>query len=191
MILLRTSAKRAAGQWHAPLGWHATATSVLALTLSACAPALDWREVRPAGTPLQLLFPCKPRAQQRTLSLAAVPVAWTLQACQADSLTWALSHADVADPVRVAPALAELKAAAQLKMGSPTAPWGALTPPGATPNVQSGRARFATQGPDKQAVQTHVAVFAHGTRVFQATVLGQTVSDEAANTFFSSLRVLP
>jgi hypothetical protein len=191
MIFLPTAAPPLADPQPARPGRRAIIASAFAFTLSACAPALDWREVRPAGTQLQLLFPCKPTSQQRTVSLAAAPLSLTLQACQAGGLTWALSHADVVNPTRVAPALVELKAAAMSKIGPPTAPWAALATPGTTPNAQSGLAKFAAQGPDKQAVQMHVAVFAHGTQVFQATVLGQTVSAEAANAFFSSMRVLP
>jgi hypothetical protein len=36
-----------------------------------------------------------------------------------------------------------------------------------------------------------LAVFAHGTRVYQATVLGERLPDELADTFFGSLRVSP
>jgi hypothetical protein len=191
MIPHRTLAQRRAAPRPAPRGRRVGVAGTLALTLGACAPVLDWREVRPTGTQVQLLLPCKPTSQQRTVSLAAMPVTLTLQACQAGGLTWALSHADVANPARVAPALIELKAAAVSKMGPPSTAWAAWVTPGATPNAQSGLARFAAQGPDKQAVQMHVAMFAHGTRVFQAAVLGQAVPDEAANAFFSSLRVVP
>jgi hypothetical protein len=167
------------------------AALALAVTLGACTPALDWREVRPSGTQLQVLFPCKPIAQQRTLSLASKPLALTLQACQADGLTWAISHADVADPARVGPALLELKAAMLGKMGPPVAPWTAPVIPGATPHADSGVARFAARGSDQRVMQMQVALFAHGTQVFQATVLGPVVPEDAAGTFFSSMRLRP
>lgn len=157
----------------------------------ACAPSLDWREVRPAGTPLQLLLPCKPTSQQRNVSLAAAVVPLTLVACQAGNLTWALSHADVVDPAQVGAALLALRAAAQAKMGAPTTPWAAMKTAGATPHAESGMAAFAAAGPDGRQVQMHIGVFAHGTRVFQATVLGISIPAEAASSFFSSLRLNP
>ena len=43
--------------------------------------------------------------------------------------------------------------------------------------------------PDGRAVQMQLAVFARGTQVFQATVLGDAVPDDAAETFFASLRL--
>ena len=36
-----------------------------------------------------------------------------------------------------------------------------------------------------------VAVFTHGTRVFQATVLGEQLSTEAVDTFFDGLHIQP
>jgi hypothetical protein len=191
MTVLSRVCHKAAWRFSAARGKRAAMAAALGIALVACAPALDWRELRPAGTQLQLLFPCKPTSQQRTLNLAGAPVALTLHACQAGNLTWALSHADVADPARVASALTELKAAAQIKMGQPEVAWVALITPGATPNAQSGLARFSISGADRQALQMHVAVFAHGTRVFQAAVLGSSVPAEAADAFFSSLRVQP
>jgi hypothetical protein len=168
-------------------------TAILLSTtwLAACAPSLDWREVRPAGTSLQLLLPCKPTSQQRRVSLAKAVVPLTLYACQAGDLTWAVSHADVLDPALVAPALAALRAAAQVKMGAPTLAWAMLPTAGATPNAQSGFASFALRAPQGEGVQMQTAVFAQGTRVFQATVLGAAIPAEAASSFFSSLRLNP
>jgi hypothetical protein len=40
-------------------------------------------------------------------------------------------------------------------------------------------------------MQMQVAVFAHGTTVYQATVLGAALSDDAAQAFFESLRFAP
>jgi hypothetical protein len=165
--------------------------SLLVMTniLAACAPSLDWREVRPVGTSLRLLLPCKPTSQQRSVQLASVMVPLTLYACQAGDMTWAVSHGDVVDPAQVAPALLALRAAAQAKMGAPTQAWAALPTPGATPNAQSGMAAFVTRQSQGEVWQMQTAVFAQGTRVFQATVLGAAVSAEAASSFFSSLRL--
>jgi hypothetical protein len=163
----------------------------LALWFGACAPTLDWREVRPTGTSLVMLFPCKPTSQQRAVMLGAAAVPLTLYACQANELTWALGHADVVDAAQVEPALLALRAAAKAKMGEATTPWAGLFPAGATPQKQSGTAAFAMRGPAGEAMQMQLAVFAHGTRVFQATVLGARIPGEAAGNFFSSVRLNP
>lgn len=157
--------------------------------LLGCAPALDWRDTRPEGSALQLQFPCRPTTQRRDLPLAGVRVNLALHACAAGSQTWGLAVADVAEPARVGPALAELAAAAASKLGAAAGQPLALKVPGATPNAASLRLRLQGRLPDGKAVQMQLAVFARGTQVFQATVLGDTVPDAAAETFFASLRL--
>jgi hypothetical protein len=157
------------------------------LVLAACSPALDWRELRPEGSGVVLLLPCKPNLQQRKLMLAGTAVTLTLAACSAAGATWALAYADVGEPARVATALDELRRSAATNIGAE--PGGALPAavPGATPNA--GNLRFSLSGrlPDGLAVKEQVVIFARGTAVFQATVVGETLAAEAVETFLSSL----
>ena len=53
------------------------------LQLLACAPALNWREVTVAETPLRLQLPCRAHAQERTLQLAGQRVLWRMLVCSA------------------------------------------------------------------------------------------------------------
>ena len=159
--------------------------------LAGCSPTLNWREVRPPESQLLLLFPCKPGAQERRLALAGQPARLTLYACSAAGQTWGLAVADVPDPVRITPALAELVASATANIGgAPSRPAPFLVQ-GATPNPGSLRLRLQGKLPDGKAVHMQVAVFTHGTRVFQATVLGEEVAPDAAEIFFDGLRVSP
>lgn len=164
------------------------AAVALMTALLGCSPALDWREQRPAGSQVQLLFPCKPSEQVRRVTLAGAPVRLSLWACSADGQTWALAHADLADPARVSAALAELRASALANLGAESAAAEPLQVPGATPNPGSQRLRLAGKLPDGSAVQEQVAVFTRGTVVYQATALGPALSDAAAETFITSLR---
>jgi len=66
-----------------------------------------------------------------------------------------------------------------------------LQVPGATPQAASERVRLEGRLPDGRPVQMQLAVFAQGTRVFQATALGEQLPVEAAQTFFGSIRFLP
>ena len=159
-----------------------------AVALGACAPALDWRDVRADAAGLQLQFPCKPVQQQRTLPLAGAPVVLTLLVCSADAHTFGLAHADVADPARVQPALQELAAAALRNIGGSSTRSAAFQLTGATPNAASLRQRLAGRLPEGKPAQMELALFAVGTRVFQASVLGEDLRDEAADTFMASLR---
>ena len=160
----------------------------LAATLAACSPALDWRDVRADDAGLQLQFPCKPVQQQRTLPLAGAPVVLTLQVCDAAGQTFGLAHAEVADPARVRAALQELAAAAARNTASKALRTTALQIAGATPNPASQRQRLGGRLPDGKPVQMELALFAIGTRVFQASVLGEALRDDVVETFIGSLR---
>lgn len=166
-------------------------TLATACTLTGCTPTLDWREVRPAGSQLLALFPCKPSLQQRTVSLTGQPVVMSLHACAAGGQTWGLAVADVAEPARVAPALAALSAAAAANVGAGSSTAATLTVRGATPGPGSQRLLLQGKLPDGTRVTLHTAVFSHGTQVYQASVLGEQVSAGAADTFFEALRVQP
>ncbi|MDO9074336.1 MAG: hypothetical protein Q7U73_13835 [Rubrivivax sp.] len=173
-----------------PLRTRALCVALLACAgLPGCAPALDWRDVRPEGSALQLQFPCRPTTQRRDVPLAGARVNLALHACAAGGQTWGLAVADVVEPARVGPALTELAATAGGNVGAVAGQPLALKVPGATPNDASIRLRLQGRLPDGTAVQMHVAVFARGTLVYQATVLGDAVPDEAAQTFFASLRL--
>ncbi|ODV11881.1 MAG: hypothetical protein ABT20_04820 [Rubrivivax sp. SCN 70-15] len=161
----------------------------LAAALAACSPTLNWRDVRPEGSGAALLMPCRPDEQRRDVTLAGASVKLSMSACRAGAQTWALAHADVVDEARVSAALTELRVAAAANLGASAPQALALNVPGATPNPASQRLRLAGHLPDGTAVEEDVAVFARGTRVFQATVIGPSLSAEGVQTFFTSLRV--
>jgi hypothetical protein len=164
-------------------------TAALTLLLVACTPALNWRDVRPEGSGLLLQFPCRPDQQTRALSLAGPPVRLSLLACAASGLTWGLAHADVGDAARVDVSLRALADASTANLGA--------APPVVLSQAVVGAAgpgsRLKLQGrlPDGAPVQMQVLLFARGTRVFQATVFGEQVPDDAAQTYFESLRLAP
>ena len=163
---------------------------ILACAATACTPVLDWREVRPEGAGLVTLFPCKPAGYARRVPLAGMTVEMSLSACSAGAVTYAVGYADIGQPQLVARALDELVAAAARNIGAT----GALvsTPlvvEGMTPNPQAGRRAFAGQRSDGLRVEEQVAVFVRGTRVYQATVVGERLEVEALETFFGALRL--
>jgi hypothetical protein len=170
-------------------GWLASAFLVFAALLAGCSPALDWREVRVEGRDAFVLLPCKPAAHARQVRLAEGDVKLTLQACQAAGMTWGLASSDVTDPGRVGAALHALREAFAGNLGTSPGEALPLRVTGATPQPQSGRAAYAGRRADGQPLQAQVAVFSRGTVVYQATVLGERLSAEAVDTFFSSLKL--
>lgn len=161
----------------------------VALGVSACAPTLDWREVRPEDGRWVALFPCKPKTHARSVELAGAQVRIHLYACTAAGHTYALSWADLGDPSRVTPALRMLRQATVANLDAPEPVPQPLQVPGMTPNPEALRVRVSGHLPDGQAV-THVAgYFAHATRIHQVNVVGPEPPEEAVQTFFEGLRL--
>jgi hypothetical protein len=165
--------------------------AVVVVLLAGCAPSLDWREVRPEGSGLVGLMPCRPSVYQRSVRLAGPAVPLSLSACSADGLTFALAFADLGDPTRVSTALAELQASALANVSAGRPEPLPLKLEGATPNSASARLRLLGRLPDGKPVEEQVAVFSQGTRVFQATLIGPALPAEVVDTFFGGLRLAP
>jgi hypothetical protein len=159
-----------------------------ALLLAACSPALDWRELRPEDSGAVAMFPCRPSSHARKVVLAGGEVLLTLHACSAADTTWALAFADLADPARVRPALDELRRSATANIAAQETRELALAVPGATPHPGAARLALAGRRADGGPVQEQVAVFAKGTRVYQATVIGAALPEEGLEVFFGGLK---
>jgi hypothetical protein len=159
---------------------------------AACTPALDWRELRPKGSAATAMFPCKPASHARDVRLAGATVSMSMFACSAGDTTFALAFADMKDPSLVGQALDELAQAAhshlQAAASSASQP---LSVPGMTPNARAALWRLQGRLPDGRLVQERVALFAHGTQIYQATILGAVLDAQAQEVFFGALRMHP
>lgn len=170
------------------------APAVLGLSV-ACTPALDWREARPEGANLLLMFPCKPASDVRNLEMQDRVLPVHLHACKTVDQNFALSYVDVGDPALVGPALKQMRESLAAKL-SPQLPGQAssakpLAVQGMTPNPQALTQLLSGQLPDGSAVRGVVAVFARGTVVYQAVVLGTKHDAAAQETFVSGIRFVP
>ena len=157
--------------------------------LCACSPTLDWRQVRPEGWGLDLAMPCRPSNQVRQVPLAGSAVELNLLACGADAHTYAVASADMADPARVGPALQALGDAARVNVQGVVEAERAATVPGMTP--QSAARHWVLRGklPDGTQVREQVVVFAHGLRVFQASLVGPAADEARGKPFFESIEL--
>ena len=171
------------------VGRKAAALLVAIAGLSACSPALDWRQLRPDGWGLVVSLPCRPADLVRQVPLAGPPVELRLLACSADGHTFAMASADMADPARVDPALRALGAAALANVQGRVEAEQAAAGPGMPPYRGARRWQVAGRLPDGAAVREQVLVFARGLRVFQATVVGPQADGNMAQPFFDSIEV--
>ena len=159
-----------------------------ALALTACSPTLNWREVRPEGTALSLLLPCKPDKAEKQVPLGSTPTALRMLGCDAGGLTFAIAAADVAISAQV-PAI--LLAWQQLTLANMKA--------AKADSIQTLKVAGANSAPavwvkatglraDGSPVVGHAAYFAQGATVFQAVIYGAEVKPDVAETYFSGMK---
>jgi hypothetical protein len=157
--------------------------------LVGCSPVLDWREVQPEGGAITAMFPCKVDRHARGVVVAGATTRMHMLVCAAGGITFALSYLDVEVPASVATALAELRSVAAANLGGAESRIAALQVDGMTPNPQAAMLSITGKLPDGVVVQEQAAFFAKGLRVYQASVIGAKVSAEAAETFFTGLKL--
>ena len=123
------------------------------------------------------------------MPLAGPAVELDLVACSADGHTFALASADMADPARVGPALKALVEAARTNVQGRIESERPGSVPGMTPNAEARVLQLQGRLPDGQPVREQVLVFAHGLRVFQASVVGPLADAAHARPFFEAIEL--
>ncbi len=162
--------------------------AVVALAcLTACNPVFNWRDVRPDGTQLALLMPCKPEAAQKTVPLTGQPTEFRLLSCDAGNVTFAVATADVKDAAKVSATLVQWQSAALANMkAAPGTPGAAFKLPGlASAGVL---VKAIGQRVNGQVVSSQAAYFAQGSQVFQVVMYADKVPPDVAETFFLGLK---
>lgn len=170
----------------------AAAALVAALAGLGCSPTFDWREARPEGEGITLMFPCRPVKAERTTRIGAAAVPLRLHSCSAGGATFALAAADAADPSGVTPMLEAFRVQTASNLAGTAREQGPFAPPGATPNPRSARLAIVGARPDGRRVVAEAAFFVKGLRLYQASVLNADAAGgrEAADTFFGAIRLL-
>lgn len=165
---------------------------LMTLALSACSPALNWREVRPEGALLQSLMPCKPETAQRSVPLAGSQTELHLLACEASGLQFAIAWAEVNSAAQVPQALTAWRSASLQAIGVRSAPGDEASTAWAASISGATRVlgvQASGQNPAGGAVQTRAVYFARGTQVFQAAVYGERLPADVLEAFFGGLRL--
>lgn len=163
------------------------ALTAQALILTACNPTFNWRDVRPDGSRLALLMPCKPEKAQKSVAMAGQATELLLLSCDAGGATFGVAIADVKDASKAAAALAQWQSATLANMkAAADAPGAAIKLPGLA--GQGVLVKATGQRANGQAVSSQAAYFAQGAVVFQAVMYADTIAPEVADTFFSGLK---
>jgi len=167
-----------------------TAVVACVLALPGCSPVFNWREVRPEGTRLTVLLPCKPDRAQKVVPLGGQATTLSMLGCDAGGATFAVAVADVGDAARAAPVLAQWQEAAWMNMKAVPASRQPLPLriAGAPAGLNATRVQAQGQRADGTPVSGQAAYFAQGSQLFQAVLYAPQIDPDAAETFFSSLK---
>jgi hypothetical protein len=163
--------------------------TALALLLSACSPALNWRLVRTEAASLTFLLPCKPDRASKVVPLGGQASTLSMVGCEADGAMFALAVADTAVPAQAAELLTQWQSLTLTHMRagahtqSPFLVVGASSPPSPV------RVQAQGQQADGRAVQSQAVYFARGSQLFQAVIYAPKVSAEMADTFFGGIKL--
>lgn len=161
---------------------------ILILALIACSPTLNWREVRPEGTALSLLLPCKPDKAEKQVPLGGKPTALRMLGCDAGGLTFAISAADVGDAAQVPVILLAWQQLTLANMNAAKADSTQALKLAGAPSAPAVWVKANGQRADGAPVVGHAAYFAQGATVFQAVIYGADVKPDVAETYFSGMK---
>ena len=166
------------------------AALVASMALVACSPTFNWREVRPEGTSLSVLLPCKPDKAQKVVPLGGRATSLSMLGCDAGGATFAVAMADVGDATQAAPVLALWQdlTLANMKAAPGSHRPMALKIPGAAAGLPVVRLQAQGQRADGTAVSSQAAYFVQGAQLFQVVMYAPQIAPEVAETFFSSLK---
>ena len=166
---------------------HALLALTASAALAACNPTFNWRDVRPEGTRLSLLMPCKPDKAQKTVPMAGQPTELMLLSCDAGGVTFAVAMADVKDASKVAATLAQWQSATLTNMKASPATTGTAFKLAGLP---SGSVMVKAEGQraNGQAVSSQALYFAQGSQIFQAVMYADKMAPDVADTYFSGLK---
>ena len=161
------------------------------MAVTACSPALDWRDMRPAGLGLAMSMPCRPATQVRSVSVANQAFDMTMHACSEAGVTYSVGSFDVRDPAAVGTLLTILISTVQGNIKGRAESDQPAHVPGMTPHPAARQIHFTGRLPDGRAVSEWLLVFSRGTRVYQAIAMGGPSDAALAQQFVLGLKVLP
>ncbi len=167
--------------------------------LTACSPALNWRQVSLAESGLAASLPCKPDQVERSVELAGAPVSMHMMGCEADGATFAVACARLSDPALAGAALTHWRAAvlAGMQAPAPGQPGAAepapFLPAGALELPQSLRVSVQGRSAEGRAVSAQAVWFARvksaQVHVCHAVLFSALPDPAAAGPFFDGLEL--
>jgi hypothetical protein len=172
-----------------------SASLILALSVSACSPDQNWRDVSLEGSALKAQLPCKPDRTTRSVPLGGVPVDLQVAGCESGTAMVAVMTALLpagADAQAVLlgwqkASLDNARVQQPLASGQPAWHRPGLLPLTASVRVQASGLRANGEPVNMEAVWGAVAE-GDSVRVVHAVVYDRKIQPEMANTLFDGIK---
>ncbi len=167
-----------------------------ALTLSACSPAQNWRDVTFEGTALKVQLPCKPDRTTRSVPLGVVPVELQVVGCESGAAMVAVMTAALPTGADASAVMAAWQKAtldnARVNQPLASGQQQAWQRPGQLPLTTSMRVQAPGQRANGEPVNMDAVwgAVAEGERVrlVHAVVYDRKISADLANTLFDGIK---
>lgn len=180
--------------------WGGPAALLLGLTVLACNPALNWREV--SLNRVTVLLPCKPDRAQRIVNLGPMQTPMQMAGCEAAGALYAISHVRLTDPSQIAGAQTAWQKASLSSLHSETIHHRSIKRSQAlvTQDQETTRALSSSatlgvlivQGTNSEGnpVQAQLAWLADGADLYHVAVYGAQLAPEHVDLLFLELKLL-
>ena len=160
------------------------------LTLSACNPTYNWREVRGADASYSVTLPAKPSSFSRPINLDGSQVTMTMTAAEVEDVTFAVGSINLPDAAKARVALATMKTALVKNIGG-TIKQEKVSGPAEAPDeiaIEAVGSPAANTGGQPRLL--FARFIAKDKRAYQVIVVGKekAISREAVETFLTSFK---
>jgi hypothetical protein len=161
-----------------------------ALTLSACNPTYNWREVRGTDVPYTVTLPAKPASHTRPVNIDGTQVNMTMTAAEVNDVTFAVGSAELPDAAKAHAALGAMKTALIKNIGGTVKQEKVSGPADAPTEIAIEAVGAPGAGTGGQPRLLFARFIAKDRRVYQVLVVGKekAVSREAVDTFLASFK---
>ncbi|MET4577968.1 hypothetical protein [Ottowia thiooxydans] len=167
---------------------------LLLATLTACSPALNWRDTPLPESSVTALLPCEADHARRSVPLGGVATELTMAGCEAGGATFAVMLAEA--PASQASSLLEgWRSATLANMKAKDVQTQAFSPKGSLALRESVRIAGSGQRADGQSVRAQAVWFARiapggrNAQLVHLVMYSERPMLEAADTFFSGLKL--
>jgi hypothetical protein len=161
-------------------------------TLTACMPALNWREASPEKSGFVVLMPAKPDRLNRPIDLNGLKVTMNMLGSKVDGVAYTVAWVDTPSPEAAQKAVEAMRLGMLRNLGQPDVP-GVAAKVSIRASSASGNTEHwpAQQVAIKHGPQHMQALFLHrGLRAWQVVSLGPKLELEASKVFAESFQLL-